>query len=198
MLWSRKTFARIFYPGIDAAIDALLPGFEEIQRDSEFYTRYIKDKRLPYGMSAISVGHEKDIIVPLASSRLDTKIPNNHNLEVNMSVRRDELKPLTTANMLIHLKTSLCPEVVIQAFQQKILDNPIFARNLLDNSNYDGLRYACLEVLLEHEKENPGYLAKPRLKPLVEKIREVADEKIPFTNAPSYMAKGLLQTAKIC
>jgi len=173
---------------------AMKPGVEQITEGSQFIRNYVEGKKVPEGITMISISCKDDGISVQDHSLVDDSQLNAYNLDAHVTVTDEDLKdPRSTRPTMTHLKMAQYPVEHGNQFRHEILENPKHIVRLLDRSNYDGVRWRCLTVLAEDQAKNPDFLSKPEFKPVIAKLREVAAEKLPFTDSPSYVASQILK-----
>ncbi|HSA06476.1 MAG TPA: hypothetical protein P5556_04795 [Candidatus Gastranaerophilales bacterium] len=158
---------------------------------SDFFKKNIKGKQVPEGVSLVSAWDKKDRIVEPNDSKiiLTDENTNYHHVEVDIPLNLEKDTHGLTPNAAIHLKIAARPDVVAGKFKENMINDPLFATRVLDARNNEGLRYIGLGILKNEEKKNPGFLEE---KGLIFKLKEVAEEQLPFTDSPSYTAKEIL------
>jgi hypothetical protein len=169
------------------------PGYKQITEGSEFIDEYIKDKKIPPGMTAIAATCENDGISEPDRSKLDETQINAHNIDVDVHLEKEDLKKLkATVPTMSHIKMSYYPLEHRDEFREEIFENPDYIPRVLDRTNSEGVRWNCLHALQENVNKNPDYFNTPEMKKPLESVREVAQERIPFKESPSYIAKQIL------
>ncbi|GEM_PF-1793401 len=170
------------------------PGVEQISEGSEFIRKYIDHKKIPSGTTVIAVSNKDDGISEQASSKVDESQPNAYNLDADVNITAEDLKdPKALKATRAHLKMAQYPFEHGDEFRHEVLENPDQIPKLLDQSNYDGIRWRCLSVLYEDLAGNPDLFKNPEFKPALDKIKEVAAEKLPFKDSASYVAMQILK-----
>jgi hypothetical protein len=128
---------------------------------------------------------------------VDEKQPNAHNLDAEVTITPEDLKPtINTRASLAHVKMASYPFEHGEEFKKEILENPPHIERILDPKNYDGIRFRCLSVMQDNLKANPELLNSPEYKGVKEKLHDVAAEKLPFKDSPSYLAHQILSGLK--
>jgi len=175
-------------------IYAMQPGYEQISEGSDFIKDYVQNKKVPDGITALAVYNQEDGVSEAKNSVLDESQTNAHNLEVTVPISAEELaNPKSTRPTLAHFKMSLYPYEHGQEFKEEVLSDPKYIVRILDSSNYDGVRWQCMNNLTEMMEKDPALFQKPEFKPVLKKVKDVAAEKLPFTDSPSYIAHQLLE-----
>jgi hypothetical protein len=199
------------------------PALLQMTRNSDFLNEYVIGKHAPAGVSNLSYYHPADKFMDIDCVKLNENHPNNHNIKVNFDITDEVVNEarsnlsvgeamIATMQMLsgqgINLKKGqemikslyaheivpLQPQEFIKSFEENVLNNPEQAIRMLEKSNSDTLRYQCLDVIHKHVQQNPAYLSKnPEL---LEKIKEVSAENMPFITSPSYLADHILGISK--
>lgn len=163
------------------AIYAMKPGYEQVTGGSEFFEKYVKDKPIPQGVSVISVTSDVDRMVEPQRAELDESQPNAHNLKVDQQISPEELE--RERPTWAHVKMSERPDLFLEQFQENLRENPEQAVRHLHPDNGDGIRYEVLKVLAQ-EKSLP--------EDVLEAVRQVAAERLPFADSPSALAQKIL------
>jgi hypothetical protein len=173
------------------------PGVKEISEGSDFIKKYVQGKQVPDGMTVIAVSNREDGISEQENSVVDEKQPNAHNLDAEVTITPEDLKPtINTRASLAHVKMASYPFEHGEEFKKEILENPPHIERILDPKNYDGIRFRCLSVMQDNLKANPELLNSPEYKGVKEKLHDVAAEKLPFKDSPSYLAHQILSGLK--
>ncbi len=178
-------------------IYAQKPGYEQIAEGSSFIKEYVKDKKVPEGITAIAVSSKDDGVSEQDRSGIEVNSPNAHNLDAEANVKPEELtKFISTVPSMAHIKMAQQPTEHWQEFLKENIENPEQIPQLLHRSNDDGFRWNCLQVLLTDVKKDPGFFEKPGYEEALNSIKDVAEERLPFTDSPSYVAKQILDELK--
>ncbi|MFA6989313.1 MAG: hypothetical protein WC197_04520 [Candidatus Gastranaerophilaceae bacterium] len=178
----------------------LVPGLQQITRDSEFMKKYFIGKSTAKGVSSLSYYHPDDNYMTRDSDKLNEAHANNHNMEINLKVKDSDLKEARAEDytmirtLYAHDYLAKKPEEYAKIFEHNIISKPNDAIKMLDISNSDTLRHQCLDVIYNQVKENPAFL-KNNAK-LLAKIEQVCAEKIPFESSPSFRAGQILEINK--
>ncbi|MCE1248974.1 MAG: GPI inositol-deacylase [Firmicutes bacterium] len=173
------------------------PGVQQISEGSDFIKKYVQGKSIPEGMTVIAVSNREDGISEQENSVVDEKYPNAHNLDAEVTITAEDLKPtINTRPSLAHVKMASYPFEHGEEFKKEILEDPSHIKRLLEPANYDGIRFRCLSVLQENLNANPQLLETPEYKGVKEKLQDVAAEKLPFKDSPSYLAHQILEGLK--
>ena len=176
-------------------IHLMKPGFEQITEGSDFIKKYVDSKKVPDGITVSAVSNREDGISEQERSRVDERQPNAHNLDAEVTIKPEDLKdPRTTRATMAHLKMSKYPFEHGEEFRKEVMEDPKHITRILDPSNYDGVRWKCLSVLKEDLEKDPAMFRNAEFKPVLEKIRSVAAEEIPFADSPSYIARQILDS----
>jgi hypothetical protein len=169
------------------------PGVEEISEGSSFIKKYVQDKKIPEGVTVIAASNKEDGISEQDRSQVDESQPNAYNFDAKVTITPEDLKdPMAIRPAMAHIKMAQYPFEHGEEFRQEVLENPKQIPRLLDKRNYDGIRWKCLTALSRHLAMDPGFFKGPEMKPVLEKIRDVAAERLPFTDSPSFIAKQIL------
>lgn len=166
------------------------PGWEQVRANSTFTKQYIKGKKVPDNVSVLSIFHRKDGIVEPETAKTEVSCRNSHDVEVDFPVKNTHNLTMTDEQN-IHNSMGKRAEDCNSAFTNKILSSESFARKLLDKKNSDDLRYQTLSVIFEQTEKNPEFFAQDRS--LIEEIKSVRDENMPFKTSPSYLAGEILK-----
>lgn len=178
-------------------IYAQKPGYEQIAEGSSFIKEYVKDKKVPEGITAIAVSSKDDGVSEQDRSGIEVSSPNAHNLDAEANVKPEELtKFISTVPSMAHVKMAQQPTEHWQEFLKENIENPEQIPQLLHRSNDDGFRWNCLQVLLTDVIKDPKFFDKPEYENALNAIKDVADERMPFTDSPSYVAKQILNEMK--
>lgn len=173
------------------------PGFRQITEGSDFMKNYIENKTVPEGITAISYYSPEDGIAVEECCKLNEDNKNNHNISINIEISKEELKKAKkddhqmTRSHLAHRLVALNPKQCNKAFEQKLLDQPEWAINLLSPENSDSIRYKTLQFLQKHINNDPKILTDNI--ELQAKLKEVAHERMPFKASPSTLAWEILK-----
>lgn len=174
-------------------IHLMKPGYEQITDGSDFIKKYVNDKKVPDGVTVIAISNRDDGVSEQDRSMVDEKQPNAHNLDAEVTIKPEELKnPKSTLATLAHMKMALYPFEHGEEFRKEVLEDPKHITRILNPANYDGVRWKCLSVLKENLEKDPSLFQKPEFKPVLEKIKSVAAEKLPFADSPSCVAQEIL------
>jgi len=175
-------------------IYAMKPGYEQISEGSDFIKKYVHSKEVPPGITAVAFYNPDDGISEPENSVLDESLPNAHNVEVTVPITEEDLKnPKHTKATEAHKKMSLYPYEHGETFKEKILRDPKYIVRILEPENYDGVRWQCMNTLMERLEKEPDLFEKPEFKPVLRKIKDLAEERLPFTDSPSYIAHKLIE-----
>ena len=175
-------------------IHAMKPGYKQISEGSDFIKKYLDNKKVPDGTTAIAITNRFDGVSEDYRSRVDESQPNAHNLDAEVKITEEELKkPKSSQATLAHMKMGSYPFEHGDEFRKEVMENPDYIPRLLDPANYDGVRWKTLTVLLQDLSKTPGFLNKPEFAPALEKIKDVAAEKLPFKDSPSFIAQKILE-----
>ena len=178
-------------------IYAQKPGYKQITEGSDFVKNYLLNKKVPEGITAIAVTSRDDGVSEQELSRIDDSVPNAHNLDAEANVRPEELTEfIYTEPSMAHIKMAKQPTEHWQEFILESMEDPGKIPQLLHRSNDDGFRWNCLQVILNDVKKDPDFLEKPEFENALNSIRDVAEERLPFTDSPSYVAKQILDEMK--
>ena len=170
------------------------PGYEQISEGSNFIEEHIQNKKVPEGITALAVTNREDGVSEDYRSRLDESQPNAHNMDAEVRITPEDLKhPLTTRQTMAHIKMSKYPFEHGAEFKREILANPKYIVRILEPDNYDGVRWQCMNVILEKMEIDPALFDKPEFKPVLKKIEDVAEERQPFRDSPSFVASKILE-----
>ena len=174
-------------------IHAKSPGYKQIEEGSDFIKEHVKDKNVPSGITAIAVSSIDDGVSEQERSQIDDSKPNAHNLDAEANVKPEELTEfMYTKHNLAHVKMAEQPKAHWQEFIKEQIENPEKIPSLLHRSNDDGFRWNCLQVLFARAKENPEYFSSPEYENAYNAVKDVASERLPFTDSPSYVAKQII------
>ena len=174
---------------------AMKPGYEQVAEGSEFVEKYIIGKKVPENVTAISVFSQQDKVSEARSAQIDDTQTNAFNLDVEVTLTEEEMNdPERTPGIMAHRKMSMMPFEQRKEFKDEIFYNPKQILKLLDPKNYDGVRWESMQHLSDMYDKDPAIFEKPEFKPVLKKIKDVADEKLPFNDSPSYLAKKFLDT----
>lgn len=197
------------------------PALVQMTRDSDFLREYVIGKHAPAGVSNLSYYHPADKFMDIDCVKLNENHANNHNIRVNFDIT-DEVVDKARSNLSVgeamiatmqmlcgqginlkkgqemikslyaHEVVPLEPQEFLKSFEESVLNNPEQSIKMLDLSNSDTLRSQCLDVILKHVQQNPAYLNdKPQL---LETIKQVRTEQMPFESSPSYKAGQILKS----
>jgi len=173
---------------------AMKPGVEQISEGSDFIKKYIDNKKVPHGITAIAITNRFDGVSEDYRSKVDESQANAHNLDADVKITEEELKkPKSSRPTLAHMKMGSYPFEHGEEFRKEVMENPNYIPRLLDPSNYDGIRWRTLTVLLDNLKKNSSFFDNPEFRPTLEKIKDVAAEKLPFKDSPSFVAQKILE-----
>jgi hypothetical protein len=166
----------------------LRPGNEQVEENSSFFQQYIQNKEIPEGTSVIAITSPLDKLSEEDRSRLDTKQANGHTLSIDLQVSDEQIereRP-TWAHVIMTEK----PDSFKDQFAEHLRTDSDALVRLLNTANDDGVRHESLTMVRRQIEEEPGYLEmKPELKAALERV---AEERLPFTDSPSYLAFQLL------
>ncbi len=167
------------------------PGYEQVMEGAEFLETYVKDKPIPEDLTVIAVTSPLDMMSLENRSQVDGSQRNGHNFSVDLEVSQEDLereRPTWT-----HVRMTEMPEAFQEQFADKLLEDPGETAKLLDPCNDDGVRHQTLVMLGDQLAQRPGWEQDPALKPLLTAMQEVAAERQPFKDSPSYLAYQLLK-----
>lgn len=179
---------------MNPVIYAMKPGYKQISEGSDFIKKYVQGKEVPPGITAVAFYNPEDGISEPRSSTLDETQNNAHNVEVTVPITAEDLKhPAATKATMAHQKMSKYPYEHGETFKEKILNDPKYIVRILEPENYDGLRWQCMNALMERLEKEPDLFEKAEFKPVLEKVKDLAEEQLPFTDSPSYIAHKLIE-----
>lgn len=175
-------------------IYAQKPGVDQISEGSDFIHKYVENKKIPYGMTVVAMTCDQDGVSVADRSTVDDTQPNGQNVKAQITVKPEDMAsdPSRTPSIAAHRMMATHPFKHVEEYRQQIQENPREIPRALDKSNYDGGRWKCLQALLADVKDNPRYFDKPDMRPALASIKQVADEKLPFNDSPSYVARQIL------
>lgn len=169
------------------------PGYAEISEGSDFIHRYLEGKKLPEGVTAVAFACQDDGISEADRSAVDDSQPNQFNVDAKVEVPEEFLKrPGRTRAVLSHYMMARDPARHGEEFKTQILENPHAIPRVLDPRNYDGIRWECMNTLLACVRQDPAFFRKPGMDAALNAVREVARERLPFVDSPSYVARQIL------
>lgn len=183
--------------GMNENIYLTKPGFKQITEGSTFIKKYIENKTVPEGITAISYYSPDDGIAVEECCKLDESKSNNHNISIDIEVSKEELKKAKkedrqmTRSHLAHRLVALSPGKCNKAFEEKLIGEPNWAIALLNNKNSDSIRYKALQFINKQIEKDPKFLNNNQI--LKNKIQEVASERMPFKASPSTLAQNILK-----
>lgn len=174
------------------------PGVEQIADGSTFIKKYVAGKHVPAEMTAFSFTNQDDGIAEADRCLLDERQANAFNVDVKVDLPPEILaKRGYTPAVLTHFMMGKIMFAHGDQAKEKIFQNPSLIPKVLDRTNYDGVRWLCLTAVKEMVDKNPTLLQQPAMTAVRVAIESVADEKVPFKDAPSAMARQILnQTQK--
>jgi len=169
------------------------PGVEQISEGSHFIRDYVEGKQVPAGTTVVAVTNRLDGVSEADRSCVDENQANAHNLHAELDITSKDLKePTDTTPRVAHFKMADYPVDHWGQLKKEICQNPVNIPRVLDMKNHDGIRYNTLIVLLADTVDNREYLKTPEMKSALQEIRRVAEEKQPFKDTPSYIARQIL------
>ncbi|MDQ7821403.1 MAG: hypothetical protein RDV48_01275 [Candidatus Eremiobacteraeota bacterium] len=175
-------------------IYAQKPGYEQISEGSTFIREHVEGRKVPPGVTLIAVTNREDQVSEAERSVADESQVNAHNLDVDVKVTAEDLKnPTDTRPRVAHFKMASYPLEHWGEFKREICEDPRYIPRILDGKNHDGMRYNALVVLLDRVIEDRSFLEKPGMEASVDAIKQVAQEKLPFKDSPSYVASQILK-----
>ncbi len=163
------------------------PGNAQVVEGSEFFNNYVKDKKVPDGVSVIAVTSPLDQLSQESRSTVDDSQPNAHNFSARLEVTDEQVqreRPTWT-----HVIMTEQPDAFQKQFAERLTAQPNELAKVLSPSNDDGLRYEALQLVEQQLQADPKLL-KGQLK---KTLQAVAAERAPFKDSPSYLAFQLLQ-----
>jgi len=193
-----KTMAATMVQGIAGSVTNPLvylqcPGVEQISEGSDFIKNYIQGRPVPEGVTAIALSSKLDGIAEADHSILDDRQSNALNVDAHLEVPPGMTTQFgSTPGLTAHNLMGSRPLDTLDDIRRTMLDSAESIRKVLDRRNYDGMRWQCLNLLLDRQRKDPGYLRAPAMEDAVNAIREVASEKLPFRDSPSYAARQML------
>jgi pimeloyl-ACP methyl ester carboxylesterase len=166
-------------------IKQIRPGNAQVEENSEFFNTYLKDKKVPDGVSVLAVTSPLDMLSQAERSMVDDSQSNAHNFSADLEVSEADIKRErpTWAHVIMTEK----PDAFKRQYAERLLD-PKALTQVLHPSNDDGVRHEALQMLAAQIKEDPSLLTAP----LKKALRAVAGERAPFKDSPSYLAHQLL------
>lgn len=175
---------------------AMKPGVAQISEGSDFIHKYVEGRKVPREMTAFSFTNRDDGIAEADHSLLDERQANAFNVDVRVALPPDLLaKPGTTPATLTHLMMGRFMYAHGAQCKEKVFQNPVLLPKVLDGANYDGVRWLGLSTLQEMVDEDPTLLVQPRMAGVRAAVERVAAEKMPFRDAPSALARKILDKA---
>ena len=75
---------------------------------------------------------------------------------------------------------------------QQVLENPTQVPRVLDRRNYDGVRWQCTKAIQAALARDPALFQRPGMEAVVESLKDVASERLPFSDSPSLVAQQIL------
>ena len=169
------------------------PGVREITQGSRFIHEYVEGHHLRPGITGVAFSCQGDGISPAERSTIDDTQMNAFNVKSHVEVTPELLKQRgATFRNIPHIRMAKTPLERGEEFRRQVLENPSLIPKVLDRSNYDGVRWQCASVLLESALRNPERFRTPEMAPVVAALEEVASERLPFKDSPSYLARQIL------
>lgn len=174
-------------------IYAKQPGVEQISAGSPFIRTYVDGKKVPAGVTGVAFTCQEDQISEASRSVLDDSQPNAFNVDARVSVTSEMLRQNgATFRNIPHMRMAKGPQDRGLEFKAQVLENSRQIPRVLYRCNYDGVRWQCVNSLLGTLAKDPALFQRPGMAPVLEAVREVASEKLPFTDSPSYVAQQIL------
>jgi hypothetical protein len=169
------------------------PGYEQISEGSQFIKEHIDGKQVPSGTTVVAVTNRLDGVSEADRSGVDEHQSNAHNLHAEIEITDKDLKePNDTIPRVAHFKMADYPIDHWGQLKKEICQNPVNIPRVLAMNNHDGLRYNTLMVLLGNTVDNRNFLTTPEMKNALQAVRDVAEERQPFKDSPSYIARQIL------
>lgn len=169
------------------------PGVEQITDGSRFIKSYVAGKHVPAEMTAFSFINQDDGIAEADRCLLDERQANAFNVDVKVDLPPEILaKHGYTPAVLTHFMMGKIMFAHGDQAKEKIFQNPLLIPKVLDRANYDGVRWLCLTAVKEMVDKSPTLLDRPEMAKVRAAVESVADEKVPFKDAPSAMARQIL------
>ncbi len=189
-----KTASKAGASFVTPAIHAQKPGYGQISEGSDFIKTYLDSRQIPPGVTFITVTSKDDGVSEQDRSVLCESNPNVHNLDVDVEITPKDLqeKYSNTKSRVTHFKMANFPTEHWNEFQEKVVHCPRELPRLLNSINYDGMRWNALKALKDTADVNPQLFREPGFAQAMDSIRDVAAERLPFKDSPSYVAKQLL------
>ena len=165
------------------------PGYEQVEEGSEFFQKYVKNKEVPEGVTAIAMTSPLDRLSLEERSRLGTGQENTHNLSVDLGLSEEKLKKERPT--FAHVVMSENPQGFKEQFAHHLRDDSSALLKMLGRKNDESVRHEALRMLRSEMALQPSLLAdKAEIRAALE---EVAGERLPFRDSASYLAYQLLK-----
>lgn len=171
---------------LNPAVHQVRPGNKQVEENSEFFNSYLKDKKVPDGVSVIAVTSPLDMLSEEARSKVDDSQSNAHNFSADLKVSQADVereRP-TWAHIIMTEK----PDLFKEQYAEHLADPAALAK-VLDPSNDDGVRHEALRMLQGQVANGQTELTAQLRKTL----KTVASERAPFKDSPSYLAHQILK-----
>ena len=170
---------------LNPAVHQVRPGNKQVEANSEFFNSYLKDKKVPEGVSVVAVTSPLDMLSQEGRSRVDDTQPNAHNFSADLQVSQEEIE--RERPTWAHLIMTEKPDLFKEQYAHHLTD-PANLSKILDPTNDDGVRYEALRMLQGELSKGQAELSAPIRKAL----KAVAAERAPFKDSPSYLAHQIL------
>ncbi len=171
---------------LNPAVHQLRPGNEQVEEGSDFFNTYLKDKKVPQGVSVVAVTSPLDMLSQEERSKVDDQQPNAHNFSADLKVSQADIereRP-TWAHVIMTEK----PDMFKVQYAEHLTD-PANLASVLEPSNDDGVRHEALSMLAgQIARGQTGLTAALR-----KTLKAVAAERSPFKDSPSYLAHQILK-----
>ena len=168
------------------------PGYEQVVEGSAFFEKYLLDKEVPDGVSAIAITSPLDRLSLEERSKLTTGQENTHNLSIDLGLSDEKLQKERPT--YAHVVMSENPEGFKQQFAHHLRDDSTALVKMLGRKNDESVRHEALRMLQSEIALQPELLAdKAEIRAALERV---ASERLPFKDSASYLAFQLLTASK--
>jgi pimeloyl-ACP methyl ester carboxylesterase len=167
------------------------PGYQQVEEGADFFETYVKDKPVPDGVSVIAVTSPLDQLVQEDRSVLGTGQTNTHNISISLGVTEDDLQ--RERPTWSHVIMSEKPDSFKNQYSDRLAQRPEAMIKMLEPTNDDGVRHQALKLFTQEMVEAPDLLN--RFPELVPALQKVADERMPFSDSPSFLASQILRSS---
>lgn len=169
-------------------IHFMRPGNAQVEEGSSFFRNYVQDKEIPNETSVIAITSPLDRLAEEERSKLETDQLNGHTFSVDLQVSEKQVQEErpTWAHVIMVDK----PDSFKQQFATHLRNNPDALARFLDQANDDGVQHEALSMARLKIESDPDYLK--RQPELMSAMQKLAEEKLPFSDSPSYLAHQLI------